>query len=371
MPLALALDTRRHLFVGTVNGAGGRSGVRMVDSRTGATVRTTLVGRFVSALLVDARAERVLVYRDGDLYMLDARTGRTLRRIAGGGEPLAVDERAGHALISRRGHLRLIATADGAPLGPVLDGGVVAEPALVAGDEAAGRFYVATDRGLAVLDSHNGRLVRLLALTDSPMALAADAATHRLFLLSTGYPGPASADSWLPFVRWLRQALPWLPFPPAVHRRRRRHTHGAGHDAPVTGPPRRSARTAGWTRARCLWTRGLTIRTPGADGLGARHKSDQWRLHDPVAPCASPFDRHLTDNILYNDMRAIGAFLLREQPDSGYICRCRIDRLCIFIHPLEIECSHLELTNASDGGPRLAGVRRHRPTAHRTHESVC
>jgi error-prone DNA polymerase len=57
------------------------------------------------------------------------------------------------------------------------------------------------------------RLEHELALTDIPVALAADAATHRLFLLSAGHSVPASADSWLPFVRWLRQALPGLPFP--------------------------------------------------------------------------------------------------------------------------------------------------------------
>ena len=47
-----------------------------------------------------------------------------------------------------------------------------------------------------MLDSHSGRLVRLLALPDSPVAVAADAATHRLFLLSAGQA-----------VEWLRDDL--------------------------------------------------------------------------------------------------------------------------------------------------------------------
>jgi YVTN family beta-propeller protein len=214
MALALAVSLQR-LTVSVLNPFGGRSWVCLLDSRSGALLRAVPVGRYVGTVLSDARAGRVLVASDGDTYLLDARTGRTLRRIAGGGEPLAVDERAGRALLGGHGHLRLIATRDGAPVGPGSGRGTVEAPpeAAVALDETAGRFYVATEAGLAVLDSHSGRLVRLLALAATPTAVAIDAAAHHLFLLTAGRPGLPGTDRSSPLLRWLQHVLPWLPLP--------------------------------------------------------------------------------------------------------------------------------------------------------------
>jgi hypothetical protein len=136
-----------------------------------------------------------------------------LRRIRDGGLPLAVDERDGHALIGGQGHPLLISSRDGAPVGPVRGVGVVTEPSMAAVDGAAGRFYVAAAAGLAILDSHSGRVERVLALGAAPVAVAVDPAAHRAFLLTAGRPGPLAVDRAPPVLGWLRQALPWLPFP--------------------------------------------------------------------------------------------------------------------------------------------------------------
>jgi hypothetical protein len=153
------------------------------------------------------------VYSDGDTYLLDARTGRTLRRIKDGGEPLAVDERAGRALISGLGRPWLIATGNGAPLRTGLDALDALTVEAVAVDEIAGRFYVATDDALWVLDERSGRLERVLSLRATPVTLAVDAATHRVFLLTAGSPVAPSADPTPPLLRWVQHALPWLPLP--------------------------------------------------------------------------------------------------------------------------------------------------------------
>jgi DNA-binding beta-propeller fold protein YncE len=212
-PAALAVDARSgHAVLTSVDRRGGRSRVSLVDSRSGTLLRTVAVGQVVGNLVCDAATERVLVAGASGLLLLDARSGRTLRRIRGGA-PLAADERAGRALISGQGHLRLVATRDGAPVGTIRDLDAVGTEETAAVDEGSGRFYVATERGLAVLDSHSGRLVRRLALATTPTAVAVDAAAHRLFLLTAGSPGSPGADSSPPLLRWLRRVLPWLPLP--------------------------------------------------------------------------------------------------------------------------------------------------------------
>jgi DNA-binding beta-propeller fold protein YncE len=216
VPRALAVDVRRrHLFVSVLNPFPGRSSVRLLDSRSGALLATWPVGQDVDALLCDTRTGRVLVASDSDTYLLDGRAGRTLRRIVGGGEPLAVDERAGRALIDGQGHLQLIATRDGAPRGPRRDLGALdgLSAAAVAVDATTGRFYVATDGALWILDDHSGRVARVLSLRAMPVALAVDAATHRLFLLTVSATMPPRPDHPPPLLRWVRQALPWLPLP--------------------------------------------------------------------------------------------------------------------------------------------------------------
>jgi hypothetical protein len=158
----------------------------------------------------------VLAASDGDTYLLDARSGRALRRITGGGQPLAVDERDGRALIGGQGHLRLINTHDGAPVGPVIERGAVDTLSIqvAAVDERVGRVYMATDRSVVVIDEHSGWVWRVLSLPRAPLDLAVDAAAQRLFVLPDSTTAvPARADSALPLVRWMRRTLPWLPLP--------------------------------------------------------------------------------------------------------------------------------------------------------------
>jgi hypothetical protein len=118
-------------------------------------------------------------------------------------------------LLGGQGRLQLIATASGALLVPVT-GQDALDPSAIQGvgvDERAGRFYVATDSGLWALDDHSGRVERVLALTAAPVAVAVDAATHRLFVLQAGRHVPSGGDGSAPLLRWLRQALPWLALP--------------------------------------------------------------------------------------------------------------------------------------------------------------
>jgi hypothetical protein len=72
---------------------------------------------------------------------------------------------------------------------------------------------VATADALWLLDDRSGRLERVLSLRAMPVALAVDAATHRLFLLTGSATLPPSADHPSPLLRWVRHALPWLPLP--------------------------------------------------------------------------------------------------------------------------------------------------------------
>jgi DNA-binding beta-propeller fold protein YncE len=209
---AMALDaTLHHLFISVWTSAGGGSSVDMFDSRSDALLHTARVGPGVATtILCDARAARVLVYSAGDLYVLDTRTGRMLRRRTGSGVPLAIDERDAHAMVSDEGHLRLIATNDGTPVGTVMVRGTLDVQA-VGVDERAGRFYVATDRSLLVLDGRTARVRHVLALSAPPVALAADAIAHRVFILNSTAAAWSSPDSAPPLLRWLWRTLPWLP----------------------------------------------------------------------------------------------------------------------------------------------------------------
>jgi DNA-binding beta-propeller fold protein YncE len=214
-PLATAVDAPlQHLFISTHDSFLGQSSVCMLDSRTGALLNMVPVGQHVGTVLGDARAERVLVASDGDLYLLDARTGQVLRDITGGGLPLAVDERDGHALIGGPGHLHLIATRDGALVAPVTGQAAVDALAVdaVGVDELTGRFYVATDTAVLVLDGRSGRMLRALSLPGTPVALAVDPAAQHVYVLTSPTMGvPQGSDTPSPLMQWLRRTLPWLP----------------------------------------------------------------------------------------------------------------------------------------------------------------
>lgn len=224
--VAIAAASRLgHVFLSSDDVGTGQGRVLMLDSATGTLLSTQPVGPSAGLVLSDARAGRVLAAGETGLRVLDARTGRMLRDIAGGGLPLAIDGGDGRALIATQGHLRLLATRDGALVGPTLDRGGLSPVFIdaVAVDALGGRFYVVghgpTDRTsptalgyLAVLDSHTGRLLRQLALPELPLAVAVDPLTHRAFIAG-GAAEAGRSDGGTRPTEWLRRLLPWLPLP--------------------------------------------------------------------------------------------------------------------------------------------------------------
>src|ERR671933_799111 len=103
-PHAVAVDvTRARAFVANFN----RGYVSVIDTRTGALVRTIRVGAGPDALAVDEGSGYVFVanFGAGTVSMLDTRSGRVLRTIAVGHYPsaLAVDPRTGEAFVANAG----------------------------------------------------------------------------------------------------------------------------------------------------------------------------------------------------------------------------------------------------------------------------
>ncbi|HZS88633.1 MAG TPA: PQQ-binding-like beta-propeller repeat protein [Chloroflexota bacterium] len=228
-PVAVAVDARAHRVFVAIEGPRGR--VALLDSRTGALLHTGRTGRFVGTVLNDARSRRALVQSDGGVYLLDARTGRTLRVIKHTGMLLAIDERDGRALVAANGQLHLLATRDGTTVAAIDDGGALRTSSIddVAVDPVAGRFFVAahdvTRRAgtpttvgyLAVIDGRSGRLLRMRSLDKQATALAVDAAAHRVFIVNAdSMDASAGQDAWQQLERWVRRMLPGLPLPPST-----------------------------------------------------------------------------------------------------------------------------------------------------------
>jgi DNA-binding beta-propeller fold protein YncE len=144
------------------------------------------------SVVVDARTRLVIVADgfDGSVTLLDARTGTVLHTIAAGVvAPEAGDYVSPTDLVvdARRGHVFAIAAHSTATQGSVL-----------------------------MLDATSGHLLRRLPVGLSPVALALDATTGRLFVVNMRGEGSAPAGmpnlwGWMP--RGLRQWVPWLPQP--------------------------------------------------------------------------------------------------------------------------------------------------------------
>jgi len=120
---ALAVDGRsRRAFVADPHGAS----VVMLDARSGQVLRTITVGQFPTAMVVDTRRGRAYVAsRDeaasfnptttGSVSVLDTRTGAILRTIPVGVDPvaLAVDEGSGRVFVATRGGATVVPDAWG------------------------------------------------------------------------------------------------------------------------------------------------------------------------------------------------------------------------------------------------------------------
>src|SRR5690242_14207351 len=94
-PMAIAVDgPKRHAFI--------TNSLSMVDTASGAVLRTITVGRAPSALVVDARAGRafVLNHNDGTVSILDTASGDVRGTVyVPNSAALTVDEQAGHVFI--------------------------------------------------------------------------------------------------------------------------------------------------------------------------------------------------------------------------------------------------------------------------------
>jgi DNA-binding beta-propeller fold protein YncE len=143
----------------------GRGTVSVLDARTGAVLRTVIVGSVPSAVTVDAHTGRVFVLNSnvtvthndvrsigrGTVSVLDARTGMMLRTIAVGTNPSAivVDEKTGQVLVTNSGE---------------------------AGNNFSG--------SLNVLDAGTGTVRHTIRLGQDPSAMAVDERSGRLLLVT-------------------------------------------------------------------------------------------------------------------------------------------------------------------------------------------
>lgn len=207
---ALAIDERAgHAFVAN-EGAGT---VSLLDARTGALLRTTALGLVPVALAVNVGAERVFVagpVEPGPAYgpgreprpvagrvsVLDTRSGALLRTVRVGASPvaLAVDARTGRAFVvaADDNTLSVLDTRDGRVRRTVAVGIM---PVAVAVNVRRHRVYVvnAGDGTLSLLDARTGTLRHTRPLAPAagafalaPYALAVDEARDRVYVTAWG-----------------------------------------------------------------------------------------------------------------------------------------------------------------------------------------
>ncbi len=197
-PVAMAVSTRTgHIFVATSDDT-----VDTLDGRDGTLLRTVAAGIAAgghvvptAVMAVDDRGGHVFVLDNdlgatfnGTVSVLDAASGRLVRRIVVGGEPTAVsvDERTGRAFVANGNSISVIDTRRLTLLRTVTIGSGSAP--LVSGapvvDAGMGRVYVATytsGQSVSILDAANGRLLHTVALHSAPDLILVDAVTGRLF----------------------------------------------------------------------------------------------------------------------------------------------------------------------------------------------
>ena len=193
----LAVDEAAgRLFVAARTASG--NSIRMLDTRTGATLHTLSVRWTPDAVLLDMRTRRVFVSNGaGPGMLLDARTGSVVRTVNVGNatNDAVVDARTGRVYVLRE---------------TLLDGGA-----------AVGTGSVLT------LDGATGQVVRAVPIGLLPRDLAVDARTDRVFVSNAndaefnrdGYrarSGEGSTTwSWVPqpIRGWLSRAAPPQPAP--------------------------------------------------------------------------------------------------------------------------------------------------------------
>jgi DNA-binding beta-propeller fold protein YncE len=184
--------------------------VSVLDTRTGATVRTlTLGGQVPYAMVVDSVTSRLFVATGpmpptapgdgGTMRVLDTRTGAVVRSIPLQRIPplaasaMAVDETAGRVFVA----LGDVTNSTGASTLWVFDAGtgaVLRTGAAGRGDAVlmvatrAHRLFVSgsMDETVRVLDTRTGAIVRSLKVGRGPAAMAVDEHRGRLFVVNGG-----------------------------------------------------------------------------------------------------------------------------------------------------------------------------------------
>ena len=195
----------------------GSGYVLVLDTRTGALIRTVPLGytpvqvavdratarafvtdggptRFVQKAAGSGRMGTFLPTGAGFLHMLDARTGASLSTVALGIAPgaIAVDERYGHVFVSQVGGHDGYGSMGTTP---------IYLPAPIAGPG-----------GVSVVDGTTGQVLRTVAIGAEPVSMALDDRSQRLFIGDAGDPFPPSPlDPWA----WIPGPVRWrLPFVP-------------------------------------------------------------------------------------------------------------------------------------------------------------
>ncbi len=219
-PVAIAVDARTgRAFV--VNN--GDNTVSVLDTRTGALLRTVAVGEGPTGVAVDERDGRVVVTDAAmrvdaqagqlvsfllaigaprDVSLLDATSGRLLRRVPAAVSPLPpmVDARRGQAVIATYANdgldserVRVLATASGRLVHSLTMGGITLAGAVDSRDNRlilvrapVGFDGLLGNASVEVLDTTSGRLVRRSGIGGLPVpgALTVDEMTGRAFLLT-------------------------------------------------------------------------------------------------------------------------------------------------------------------------------------------
>jgi DNA-binding beta-propeller fold protein YncE len=213
-PTAVTVDTQTErafvLNLGTLDRFGNPAGpgsVSVLDTGSGDVLGTTIVGTDPNAAAVDEASGRVFVVNGGsfDSYgrltgpgsvsVLDARTGRVLRTVAGGVAPGAVevDQQTERVFVinrgtggNNRGSVSMLDARTGSLMRTVRVG---VYPASAAIDVPLGRLFVANlvSNTVSVLDARRAMLLLTIMLGQSPgtaAAMAVDARTQRVLVLS-------------------------------------------------------------------------------------------------------------------------------------------------------------------------------------------
>lgn len=211
----MAIDQRTHrLFV--LNGATTPPRLTVLDTASGARLRSFPIGVDTSSTGIDARSGRVFIASpdDNTVYVLDARDGRVLRTVGLGFPPgaVVVDSAMNRAfavpgVLGGAGRVAMLDATTGALLHTLSVG---TSGGAVALDSRHGRLYLFDGQRVHVLDARTGEQRCAIAAPLTPVAVAVDESARRLFVVNPDNPEPAPDPwSWLP--QGLRQRLPFVP----------------------------------------------------------------------------------------------------------------------------------------------------------------